>query len=290
MPPEELGASYLAALRRGFQLARERHGGCRPVHILAGISEGSGPAAATLAASPGRSLREVLTAARDIPGDSAAYLHMQAQDAAQLLARGLGQRPEAEHLLVALLDQGTAEVMRTLSRAGLDPAAVRRAALTAIGAPAELPPVTLPPLMPAGTADRPALPAGELDARAWRALRWRQDHLPVGRLRRPPDRQALSRLEQDAAWRLAGQLGLDDDQRYSLVWHHSRRIEQRAAEARPDLDRAGPRHMPARLHRRHAFLNVTVGWGVWLRNRQANLRYRWFRLRTLRHYRGAPAL
>lgn len=39
---------------------------------------------------------------------------------------------------------------------------------------------------------------------------------------------------------------------------------------------------------RRGFLNVTVGWGVWFRNRQVGLRDRWFRLRTIRSYRGAP--
>lgn len=284
MGEEELSEPYLEAIRRGFSFARELGRVCGPVHLLVGISQGDGPAAAALSA--GRPLAEVVASAGDALGDGAAYLHMQAQGAARLFADSLGQRVGAEHLLVALLDQGTTEVLQALGRAGADSATVRRAALAAIGAADGQPPLTLPPLTPAGTMDRPPLPAGHLDGRAWSVLRWRQDHLPLDRLRRPPDRQALSHLEQKAAWRVAGQLGLDDDQRYSLIRHHADQVEQRIAAARPDL--TGPPRVPARPRRRHAFLNVTAGWQVWLQNRQVNLRDRWFRLRTHSYYRGAP--
>jgi hypothetical protein len=117
-------------------------------------------------------------------------------------------------------------------------------------------------------------------------LRWRQDHLPLDRFRRHPDRQALAHLEQKAAWRIADQLGLDDNQRYSLIRHHADQVDQRIATARPDLART-PR-VPARRFRRHPFLNVAAGWRVWLQNRQDSLRHRWFRLRTLSYYQGAP--
>jgi len=214
------------------------------------------------------------------------------------LAQGRSEDPGAEHLLIALLDQGTPEVVEALSQAGLAPVAVRRAALAAIGAPADQPPVTLPALTPAGTMDRPPLPVADLDVRAWAALRWRQGHLPLNRVRRRSDLDALSHLERKAAWRLGERLGLDDDQRYSLICHHTSQVDQRVAQARPDL--AGPRHRPdrpagatgmsswRRRRHHHAFLNVTAGWGVWFRNRQAGLRDRWFRLRTSRSYREAP--
>jgi hypothetical protein len=100
------------------------------------------------------------------------------------LAGSLGQRPAAEHLLVALIDQSAAGVLHVLSRAGLDPAAIRGAALAGIGAPAGQPAVRLPPLAPAGSLDRPPLPVTELDGRAWRVLAWRHDHLPLDSLRR----------------------------------------------------------------------------------------------------------
>ncbi|HLI42621.1 MAG TPA: Clp protease N-terminal domain-containing protein [Streptosporangiaceae bacterium] len=287
MPREEPDGSYLMSVRRGFQVARELGSGCRPAHLLAGIAEEGGPAAAALAAAPGRSLREAVAAAGDIPGDSAGYLHGQAQHAAVLFARARGQEPAAAHLLVALLDQGTAEVMRTLDRAGLDPPAVRRAALAVIGAPPGQPRIALPPLDPAGTGDRPPLPLADLDQRAWGALRRRQDQLPVGLVRRPADRRALSRLEQDAAWRLPARLGLGDDQRYSLLWHHDRAVGQRLAAAGADLPGAAP---PRRLRApRHLPLSVPAGWGTWLENRREDLYYRWFRARMLRRGREAPA-
>ena len=284
MGEEELSGPYLEAIRRGFNFARELGRVCGPVHLLVGISEGTGPAAGALNA--GRPLAEVVAAAGDALGDSATYLHMQAQGAARLFAASLGQRVGSEHLLVALLDQGTTEVLRALGRAGVDPAIVRGAALAAIGAPDGQPPLTLPPLTPAGTMDRPPLPAGQLDDRAWSMLCWRQGHLPLDRLRRPPDRQSLSHLEEKAAWRVADQLGLDDDQRYSLIRHHADQVEQRMAAAKPEL--AGPRRVRGLPRRRGGFLNVTVGWDAWLENRQVNLRDRWFRIRTISYYRGAP--
>jgi Clp amino terminal domain, pathogenicity island component len=281
---QELSEPYLEAIRRGFNFARELGRVCGPVHLLVGISEGAGPAAAALSA--GRPLAGVVAAAGDALGDGAPYLHMQAQGAARLFAASLGQRVGAEHLLVALLDQGRTEVMQALGHAGADPGTVRRAALAAIGVTDGQPPLTLPPLTPAGTMDRPALPLGQLDGGAWSVLRWRQDHLPLDYLRRPTHRQALSRLEQKAAWRVADQLGLDDDQRYSLIRHHGDQVEQRMAAARPDL--ATPPRARTRPRHRRGLLNVTVGWDAWLQNRRVNLRDRWFRIRTFRYYRGAP--
>jgi hypothetical protein len=274
----------MAAVGRGFKFARELGRVCGPVHFLVGISQGAGPAAEALRS--GRPLAEVVASAADTLGDGKTHLHVQAQGGARTFAASLGQRLDTDHLLVALLDQGTTEVRQALARTGADPVAVRRAALAAIGAPDGQPPLPLPPLPPAGTMDRPPLPVGQLDAGAWWVLRWRQDRLPLDRLRRRPDRQALSRLEQKAAWRIADQLGLDDDQRYSLIRHHGEQVALRTAAAWPDL--AAPSRGRARPARRRGFLNVTVGWGTWVQNRQANLRYRWFRIRTINYYRGQP--
>jgi hypothetical protein len=287
---EEPGGPYLEAIRRAFRFAHEHGRGAGPAEFLVGISEGRGPAAAALGPGPGRSLREVAAAGGSPAGEGAGYLHMQAQEAATSLAAARGQPVGPEHLLIALLDQGTPEVASLLSQAGLDPAAIRRTVLAAIGAPADLPPIPLPALTPAGTLDRPPLPVADLDARAWAVLRWRQDHLPLRRLRGPGDLQALSHLERAAAWRLAQRLGLEDDQRYSLVWHHDDQVGQIAARARPGPTPtagalAGPRCLP---RRRRGFLNVTVGWSAWFGNRRVGLRDRWFRLRTARSYRGCP--
>jgi hypothetical protein len=324
VPDEEPGGPYLEAIQRAFQFAHQHGRRCGPAEFLVGISAGHGPAAAALDPGSGRSLRECAVEVGGPPGKGAGYLHMQAQEAATSLAAARGQRAGPEHLLIALLDQGTPEVTGLLSRAGLDPAAVRRSALAAIEAPADLPPIPLPEPTPAGTLDRPPLPVDRLDSRAWDVLCWRHDHLPVGRLRRASDLQALIHLERAAAWRLADRLGLDDDQRYSLVWQHDDQVTRLAARARPDLAPSagptpgphppgphppgphppGPHRQPAgaprarqrprsagatgMLRRRHRFSRVTVGWAAWFGNRRVGLRDRWFRLRTTRDYRGCP--
>ena len=66
MPGEELSGSYLEAIWRGFQFARELGHGCRPVHFLVGIAEGGGPAAAALAAGAGRPLSHPTTRTRSV--------------------------------------------------------------------------------------------------------------------------------------------------------------------------------------------------------------------------------
>jgi Clp amino terminal domain, pathogenicity island component len=310
MAHDEMSGPYLEAIRRGFMLARELDQPCGPAHLLVGVAEGDGPAAAALDPGQGRSLRAAVTAdtgargavSGNSPYGGLGHLHMQAQGAAMALAESRDEQVGAEHLLIALLDQGTAPVLEALSSAGLDPGPVRQAAATAIGAHG-LAPIELPVLTPAGTLDRAPLPVSDLDDRAWTALRWRQDHLPVGRLRRSSDREALLHLERDEAWRVADRLGLDDDQRYSLISHHASEVGQRVERARPDLpgassarDRAQARAMA--MSRRHwrrpgrtfALRNVTVGWGAWFGNRRTGLRDRWFRLRTTSSYRGAPQL
>jgi hypothetical protein len=296
---EEPGGPYLDAIRRAFDAARQTGSGCRPVHFLVGIAEADGPAGAALTPPDGRSLHAVVTGlGRVAAGAPAAYLHTQTQDGARSLAAALGQPAAPGHLLVALLDQGTPEVLDALGRAGLDPGAVRRVALAALGAAADRPTIVFAPLTAAGTLDRPALPVADLDARAWAVLRWRQDHLPVGRLHRRSDTEALVHLERAAVWRLADRLGVDDDQRFSLLHQHERQVDERVARARPELSR--PRGRGAGLRaaamagrrgrrlRRSRWLRFMVGWPAWVSNRQTGWRDRWFRLRTASAYRGAP--
>jgi hypothetical protein len=297
----EPSGPYLAAITRAFEFARQTGSsgrGARPVHFLVGIAEGDGPAAAALRPPDGRSLRAIVTDLGHVAHRPAGYLHMQAQQGAISLAAARGEPPGVEHLLVALLDQGTPEVLDALSRAGLDPTAIRAAALAALGAPADLPPIALGPTTPAGTLDRPALSAADLSPRAWALLRWRQDHLPIGALRRRSDTWALRNLEHAAVMRVADRLGLDDDQRYSLSHHHERAVGERVARARPELGSprqgqggphpAGGARARAVMRRRHSWLRVTVGWGVWVGNRRMATANRWFRLRATRAYRGAP--
>ncbi len=303
MAHQEPSGPYLAAIKRAFDLARQTGSGargCRPVHFLVGIAEGEGPAAAALRPADGRSLRAIVAdQGRVANGSPAAYLHMQAQQGAMSLAAARGEPVGVEHLLVALLDQGTAEVLDALSRAGLDAAAIRQAALAALGVPADLPPIPLGPATPAGTLDRPALPVADLSPRAWAVLRWRQEHLPIGTLHRRSDTWALMNLEQAAVMRIADRLALDDDQRYSLMHHHQHAVDERVAQARPELGRPYQRRdrpqegrgawaRAVTRRRRHRWLRMTVGWGVWVGNRRVAVRNCWFRLRAARAYRGAP--
>ena len=83
-------------------------------------------------------------------------------------------------------------------------------------------------------------------------------------------------------WHVADRLGLDDDQRHSLVWQHAGQVAQLTARARTDLVGSVPRPGPPRRP------GVTIGWAAWFDNRRVGLRDRWFRLRTSWHYRGCP--
>lgn len=292
MPDDDLSGPYHEAIRRGFAFAHEGGRRCGPVHFLVGISEGTGCAAAALDPGAGRSLREIVAAAGEL-GDRAGYLHLQAQEAARSFAAASGHAPAAEHLLIALIDQATPEVLQALNLAGLDNATVRATALAGIGMDADMPPIAMPALAPAGSLDRPPLPVADLDQRAWTVLCWRQEHLPVDRVRSRDSAEALRHLEWQAAWRLGEELRLDEDQRFSLVHHHVAAVERHVSPARPDLGRRRPsRGRYARLIMRHRFLRrrigFTVGWGVWFGNRRVNVRDRWFELTTLHNYRGQP--
>jgi Clp amino terminal domain, pathogenicity island component len=297
MADAEPSAAYLTAIRQAFDFARATGSGCRPVHFLVGIADGEGPAAAALRPADDRSMRNVVASMGRVgDGAPAAYLHMQAQQGATSLATARGGPVGVEHLLVALVDQGTPEVLDAMSRAGLHRSAVRRAALAALGAPADMPAICFEPTTAAGTLDRPPLPVTDLSPRAWAALCWRQDHLPIGMLHRPSHGQALVHLERAVARRVADRLALDDDQRYSLLRHHEQAVGERVAQTSAGLARApgrrgaGPRAHALMRRRRHRWLRVTVGWGVWVGNRRVAARDRWFRLRAARAYRGAPRL
>jgi hypothetical protein len=129
-------------------------------------------------------------------------------------------------------------------------------------------------------------------------LRWRQDHLPTGQPHRRWDTDALIHLERDAVWRLSDRLGLDDDQRFSLMRHHKVAVDETVRRARADVARPGGEMAHAELsalafrrvrrRRRFPLLRFTIGWGVWLSNRRVQIWDRWFRLRTLDAYRGTP--
>jgi hypothetical protein len=186
-----------------------------------------------------------------------------------------------------------------LNGAGFDLGVLRRAALDSLGAPPDLAPIVMPPLTPAGTLDRPPLPVEQLDARGWMILCWRQEHLPLDRLRGKGDWHALSSLEQRAAWRVADRCGLDVDQRYSMLVQHHNRVETLAHAARPQVvetwqqlkDRhgqGGSLLVHGRYRWRRFVPNFMVGWPTWFANRRAGLRDKRFWLMTWSTYRGQP--
>jgi hypothetical protein len=210
-----------------------------------------------------------------------------------------------EHLLVALVDQGDSEVMACLAKVGVNPSTLRRAALAELGEPLDRPVLEMPAFAPAGTMDRPPLEVEELEPRAWAALVWRQQRLPLGRIRRRSDWYALSSAEQRAAWKVADEAGVDDDQRYSLVARHAAEVEARAHSAHPTIidlpvdrsARTGDQPQPSIVHTpyrgataRRLVPNFMIGWPTWLTNRRVGMRDRLFRLRTHRTFRGQPKI
>ena len=129
MGHEEMSAPYLEAIRRGFHRAHDLGQACGPVHLLVGVAEGDGPAAAALDPGQGRSLLAVVTANSATqasepsrsPYGGLGHLHMQAQGAAMSLAEARSEPVKAEHLLIALLDQATSPVLDALRSRALTP-------------------------------------------------------------------------------------------------------------------------------------------------------------------------
>jgi len=142
------------------------------------------------------------------------------------------------------------------------------------------------------------VPITDLDARAWSIMCWRQEHLPLDRVRSRGDRDSLSIVEGRAANKVAARFGLDELHTFSLSAHHGQEVKRRLADAKPMLGRGQDVACPSRAemrivsrHRRRRLraLNFTVGWGTWFSNRRVGLRWRLFRLRTRNAYRGIGA-
>jgi hypothetical protein len=283
-----------------FEIAAETDQPCRPVHVLAALTEYEGPISAALVSPLGRPLFARPAHPRSVHGGHAGFLVVQTQEGAAHLASKRGETVGPEHLLLAVVDQGDPEVLDALNQAGLNLAAVRRVALEALGVPGDLPPISMPPLTPAGTIDRPPLLIDDLNPQAWSALCWRQDHLPLQEIKRQEHYFSLHRLESRAAWRVASKLQLDNDQRYSLLCHHLDQVERLAARARPEvveLRTAEPGFPSTTITVRHrrrlsrnGWFRFTVGWGTWIGNRRVGIRNRWFQFRTQRYFRHAPQL
>jgi hypothetical protein len=213
-------------------------------------------------------------------------LASQAVGSASTWARERGEKAGAAHLVVVLLDQRSIPVADVLGEAGLDASMLRGRALALIGLNADHPSVVLDPLPPAGTSNRPALAVSALPAEAWAACARRQEALPLERLHRRVDWDAITLNEARAVDRLADRFALDDDQRYSLLHHHLNEVRRRAAAVAPSVvDPPRLAGVPARpvarlvsgpTRRRHH--RVPPGWRCWFGNRHVSLRARWLRL------------
>jgi Clp amino terminal domain, pathogenicity island component len=263
---------------------------CRPVHLAMALAETDGAVGGVL--RPIR-VQPSMDSGRG-GGAGSSYLFGQLQQAASEFAASRGEPRLVAHLAVSMLDQGDQEMYRLLADAGIDAATVRRAALVALGARPDLAVIRMPPLTLAGTLDRPALDLDQLDPRIWRVLTWRQQHLPLSRVRRATHLAALESLEQRAAWRIADEAGVDDDQRYSLLDHHRRVVEQRLAPVQAQFGhpQLSGTDMSSWIHarRRRRVPNFMVGWPTWFANRRVGMRDRWFRLTSAHAYRGQPGL
>jgi hypothetical protein len=284
---------------------------CRPVHLLGALSELDGPIGAALI-PPNRGVLLARPAEpAKVYGGGSSYLCGQTQGAVSELAASRNEQQSPAHLLLAVIDQSDAEAMNLLEGAGIDPAEVRLTALKVMGAPLDLPPIQIPPLIAAGYWDRPILVEEELDEVAWKVLLWRQAHLPLDALRNSKDWECLRSLEVESARRVYRRLRLHEDQELSLFGHHLRRVQELAHNARPDLVAAPPdprqqgRFMGGRpltredphfpRHWQPFFLSFTIGWACWFGNRWAGMKSRWswlltraFAFRTRASYRGCP--
>ncbi|MGO9874619.1 MAG: Clp protease N-terminal domain-containing protein [Acidimicrobiia bacterium] len=293
---------YMAAVRAGFALSRELNRDTGPVHFLAGIAQGEGPAAEALGITPRMSVRAA-AAACAVPDDGSMWRHVQAQQTARAWADSRSEQVQPEHLLVALLDQNAPDVREALQLTGIDAARVRRDVLQAIGVSEALPTLALSAPTPAGTLDRPPLPIDELPADVWGVLCWRQEHLPFRRLRHRRDWGGLYHLECGAVWRLAARAQVNADAKRSLLHHHIGEVERRAFAAAPDIVDIRPKPNSSQPIARHSVAyrrgrrrrprwlrvpNMFVGWPTWFRNRAVGLNARWFRLTTLHYFRGQP--
>lgn len=283
-------------LRAAFGLAHASGGPLRPEYILVAIAEGDGPSADALRSSVPGGMRAVALPDWGSAQGSPIALHLQAQGAANAWSLGRAEDTSPEHLLVALVDQGSPGVIRALHAAGIDSDLARCKALEALGAPTETRSIPMPPLTPAGCGDRPALPVGELPQQAWLDLCRRQDRLPLARLHRRSDSGSLYHVERRAARRIASRHSSDPDTIHSLVHHHKREVERRAADSAPHLvgvdpprgrngvHHAGPQTPWTRTVPRS--LRMFGGWRCWFQNRRVGLRTLWFRSTTLHYYLG----
>ena len=272
-------------MRKTFVVASRSGSEVTPLHLLEAAAEfDDGPVGAALAVLRPPASQSGLRGG----GARAGWLFLQTQSAARAFAASRGEAMTSAHLVVAALDQHDPQTTAALVAADVDAAQVRRTALATLGVPADLPQLDLPAPTPAGTMGRPPLPEAELDPQAWAVLRWRQAHLPLRQVRRAAHADALRSLESRAAWQVADRFGVDDDQRYSLRYHHEAAVERSVPTGEATHE---PQPGPSsgwRPGRRRFVPRFLIGWPTWFGNRRVGLRDAWFRLRTASAYRGQP--
>ncbi len=228
---------------------------------------------------------------------------------ADRISRLLGDRTiQPEHLLLGLLAATGSTAAQVVQRAGTSVDDIRDRLL------ATMDPVSVE-ISPecrrdpasstcrrAGSASglRPiSPPRSDLDHRAWQLLRWRQDHLPLDRVRGPSDWLALQHLEERAATRIVNRLKIEARHGYGLMAYHQLEVELLTAQAAPDCwatwtrrqlrppPESGPvpttwwaRHVPATPDRFRS----------WISRRWSHVRDLRFAILTRRSYRGGPKL
>ena len=210
----------------------------------------------------------------------------QAVGSASKWAKERAEQAGTAHLVVVLIDQGSAPIADALTAAGVEAAMLRTQALALIGVRSDHPPVVLDPLPPKGTSNRPALAVSALPEDAWAECFHRQAVLPLERLHRRSDGDAIILNEQRAVLGLVDRFTLDDDQLYSLLHHHLDEVRRREAAAMPSLfDQPHPSSaairplagvLPMATRRRHHL--VPSGWRCWFANRHVSLQARWLHL------------
>ena len=154
-------------------------------------------------------------------------------------------------------------------------------------------PLGAPNRVPVFYVEPQVLPIADLDPDAWSTMCWRQERLPLGRVRSRADRDSLRIIEDRAAIKVAKRLGLDDQHSFSLVTHHHQEVEANLTKAYPRYSRDHDSVRRAGVTASRNFgpqlraLNFTVGWGTWFNNRKVGVRWRLFRIRTLNVSRWA---
>lgn len=270
-----------------IRIASETDEASRPIHLFEALAVMTGPVAAMLTSPHGAVLYPRADVRPAFRGGQNGHLAGQAVGSARNFAESRSEKPGPQHLLLALIDQGDAEALNRLQSIGIDLVGLREGALSLLNLPNDHPPIPLVPRTPAGYWDRPLLEVEELDSTAWELLTWRQQHLPLARLRDLRDWEYLKQLEWDTADRLRENLHLDDDHELSLPIRHLELVDAIGLAGRPDivpqpLQPLSPRTERTvsvrypRFRRRRRF-RITGrfrfrGWGTWFANRWEGIR------------------